>query len=133
MVGPTSTLGSLNRCGTGGGGSDTEGPGAIDLSNEGGRAGRTGGRGGGGSWMGSCFFFLPMAEATRELSLSLLEAEESLGFAEPVTAVFSDKLVLERFERKPGASLDFERDHHDLLWVVGGASDIGRRREGEGA
>lgn len=41
--------------------------------------------------MGSCFFFLPMAEATRELSL--LEAEDSLDFEEPLAAAFSDKLV----------------------------------------
>lgn len=68
--------------------------------------------------MGSCFFFLPMAEATSVLNL------DSLGLDGPLAAAFSPKFEFERFKRKDGGSLDFERDHHDLFWP-GGANDIG--------
>ena len=82
---------------------------------------------------GSFLGLRPMAEA-RVLNLSVGMASLCLEEeAEAVEGYFSSsswaRLARERLGRRESLE-DFERDHHDLLWVGGGTNDIWRLGRG---
>ena len=85
-----------------------------------------------------CNFLEDLRPMTEARAFNLRLGRPSLDFplrkpADELALSWSERLERERFERRvEEGSLedDFERDHHDLLWVAGGTNDIWRLGRG---